>query len=548
MSSLVKSCVDKGPEMTKLDMGKHPHLVDSDLFRILRHMPKMGVGGPWVSGGSVWRTFNKEPLVNCDIDIFFRSKAQFEEISRRMGSLPFVNNVISETKKKWNTLYKYHVNEGKNFNKTVDVQFINMSYFSSLPKLMNSFDFTVCQFGWDGSTFYVGQTSIDDLTKKKIVLWKIAKPKSLLRHLTKYLSNGFTIPSEETYKLAYNLINMPCWVKTSGAEYGDEDDEFSEKMKKPWNGGGDLLTADDGWEGYGYAPRIAQAGNIYGGLPPTAPRTRTNRTTTRRPARVEVEEEAPQWATANRNDNVTVHGENGHLNTATGQLEPNVGGHYAQAAHAGYVNRNIATGQWEAAAAGTYGDDVGVVVGQHPVNPATVEIDINALRERLANMPGLEEVAQPQPVPEPQVPQFYLPETHRPLTIREVVGGDVAVREVINNDRDIANEAMHVLRAEGELINRVGETERDQYTRILHRAEEVMERIENHGHIRPPDFVQDTPAVGRDVADDFLGWPWNMPTVVNTPVLDTPALDDNIAREMFAEVAEDPLGLGDLTE
>lgn len=246
MSSKLKACFGPDPGMAKLDLSNYPHLVDSELFRILKHLPSMDSGGPWIAGGSLWRTLNKEPLINCDIDVFFRNKEQFEAISRKIRSLPFVNNILRETRKKWNTIYKYHVNEGNTFNKTVDIQFINMAHYSSLAKLLSSFDFTVCQFGWDGKNLLAGSTSLEDLDKKQLVFYKITKPKSLIRHLHKYLSNGFTISSKETKCLAYQLIEMDCWAKTEGGQYEDEDCSKNEKMKMPY------VEEDAPWEGGGY--------------------------------------------------------------------------------------------------------------------------------------------------------------------------------------------------------------------------------------------------------------------------------------------------------
>jgi len=264
MSNTISTSIswkDPEPAMATINLTDYPHIAESDLFRVLHHFPTLSEGGPWIAGGSLWRTFNKEPLEKCDIDVFFKSKKQFEELTIKMRSFPYVKNVISETKKKWNTLYKYHVNEGKKFNKTVDIQFINVAHYSSLAKLLNSFDFTVCQFGWDGKNFLTGKTSVDDLSKKQIVFWSISKYKSLMRHLHKYLSNGFTVSSDQTKFLAYSLNNSDCWAKSKSGDY-DEDDKSCEKMKVPFNHDPLFVPCvraevetDGNWEGYGYVNR-----------------------------------------------------------------------------------------------------------------------------------------------------------------------------------------------------------------------------------------------------------------------------------------------------
>ncbi len=141
--------------MKTLNLADFSHIPTSDLFRVLKHLPKLSGGGPWVAGGSVWRTINNEPLNGCDIDIFFPSKKQYEEHCRMMNAYPYVNNILNEKKNKYNTTYTVHVNEGK-FDKTIDVQLIGMYYNRCLDLLLDTFDFSVCQFGFDGRDIRMG--------------------------------------------------------------------------------------------------------------------------------------------------------------------------------------------------------------------------------------------------------------------------------------------------------------------------------------------------------------------------------------------------------
>ena len=179
----------------KLDLEKYPHIKTSELFRILKCLPKLDRGGPWVAGGSVWRTVNNEELKDCDVDIFFICKEQYEEMCQKMYGYPFVNNVLSEKRTKWNTTYQIHVNEGK-YDKTINVQFIGMSYHNRLDKLLNSFDFPVCQFGYDGKDILIGNKSLSDLEKRQLSINRVNHPKTSLKHMLKYLNNGFVLPPE----------------------------------------------------------------------------------------------------------------------------------------------------------------------------------------------------------------------------------------------------------------------------------------------------------------------------------------------------------------
>src|SRR5258708_38972470 len=94
--------INEKPKMKNLDLTLYPHIQDSDLFKIMKFLPKCDVGGPWIAGGSVWRTIFNEPLKNCDIDLFFSSQQQFEIACLQMSAYPFVRNILQETKNKYN--------------------------------------------------------------------------------------------------------------------------------------------------------------------------------------------------------------------------------------------------------------------------------------------------------------------------------------------------------------------------------------------------------------------------------------------------------------
>lgn len=232
---------ESAPRTNVLDMSQYPHIKDSDLFRVLKQLPPLSVYGPWVAGGSVWRTINKEPLEKCDIDIFFQSQEQHDEVVRKMNSLPHSNNIVKETKNKWNTVYKCHIHERKFFDKTIDVQFINMNFHPNLESLLDSFDLSVCQFGYDGESLRFGTKSLEDLAAKRIRLHSLRLPKTMLKHLHKYLSNGFTISSEETRELTYRLMTMNCWKNSDKPDYDDGDEKEKGESKayiSPFSGGG----------------------------------------------------------------------------------------------------------------------------------------------------------------------------------------------------------------------------------------------------------------------------------------------------------------------
>lgn len=221
MSNLKSCSVSIKSNVNTLNLSDYPHLPNTDLFRFLKELPPLDSTGPWVAGGSVWRSINNEPLDNCDIDIFFQNKEQYEAGCRRMNSLPFVNHIINETKHKYNTVYKFHVSKGKTYNKTIDVQLMRTDLHPSLDQLLESFDFSVCQFGYDGKNLFMVNGALDDLSKKKLVVRRISRPKSMVKHMLKYMDNGFTISDNQIKYLLNQFVDNDIWKKFDNDDYDE---------------------------------------------------------------------------------------------------------------------------------------------------------------------------------------------------------------------------------------------------------------------------------------------------------------------------------------
>lgn len=228
------------PFAKPLNLADFPHVHTSDLLKIANYLPKCGVGGPWIAGGSVWRTVNNEPLNKCDIDVFFHDKEQLNDAMTQMDGYPLVRNILQKTKNKFNTTYKIHANRGV-FNKTIEVQFIHMKFHKSLDALLQSFDFTVCQFAWNGENIYAAPKSIDDLKSRLLRIYKTGNPKSLFQHMLRYMENGFTLQNDETKKLISNILSLNPWDKAYMKGYNDSYEKDTEKY-----GGYDIAGYDTG--------------------------------------------------------------------------------------------------------------------------------------------------------------------------------------------------------------------------------------------------------------------------------------------------------------
>jgi len=146
---------------------------DSELFRILHHLPKPEENGPWLAGGSVWKAIENLPL-DCDIDFFFKDETQYEEYLRKLKSIPYVYHIVTEKQNKYNITFGYHIYE-KGYNKTVPLQLISFKFWNTLEELLEGFDFTVCQFGFNGRQLYTGDTALEDLRTRTIKFNNMAR-------------------------------------------------------------------------------------------------------------------------------------------------------------------------------------------------------------------------------------------------------------------------------------------------------------------------------------------------------------------------------------
>jgi len=172
---------------------------DSELFTVLKRLPKPEAEGPWIAGGSVWKAIEGIPL-DCDIDFFFSSPQQFEVYLGMMRGVPYSTKILKESSNGYNTTFDFHIYERGKINKIQKIQFVCAVFCETPLKLIDSFDFTVCQFAFDGKTLYTGNDSFVHLKERKIVFHNIRDIYATTAHLKKYVDRGFNIPSEESEK------------------------------------------------------------------------------------------------------------------------------------------------------------------------------------------------------------------------------------------------------------------------------------------------------------------------------------------------------------
>lgn len=94
------------------------------------------------------------------------------------------------------------------------IQIIRTRFYDSISDVIDSFDFTVCQFGLSNSDVCFNPVSMLDLVRKRLVLHRMTFPSSTIRRLIKYANKGY-------YACGGSLIDMVEKIKESKPE----DDE-----------------------------------------------------------------------------------------------------------------------------------------------------------------------------------------------------------------------------------------------------------------------------------------------------------------------------------
>ncbi len=152
------------------------------LMKLMEGLPAVSPTGPWIAGGAIRRTLLQEPL-SSDVDYFFRDEAQASAFG---GNMEVAGGWIISTRDQVTT-YGIKVDD-----KTVIVQAITLAYYPTLEDALDSFDFTITQFGYDGADLVCGQFSLWDLARKRLALHKLSFGVSTVRRLLKYTRQGFT--------------------------------------------------------------------------------------------------------------------------------------------------------------------------------------------------------------------------------------------------------------------------------------------------------------------------------------------------------------------
>lgn len=157
---------------------------ETTLSGILDDLPILSANGPWLAGGALRRTIQgKEP--DSDFDFFFKDANQLSSFEAELMEKGLLK--VKETEH--HLQYSGRVGSSE---RSRDIQLIRFKFYQDAEEVVESFDFTICQFAFDGTDLITGDFSLWDLGRKRLAVHKITFPVSSMRRVLKYTRQGFT--------------------------------------------------------------------------------------------------------------------------------------------------------------------------------------------------------------------------------------------------------------------------------------------------------------------------------------------------------------------
>lgn len=189
----------------------------------LDRLPSVAPEGPWVAGGSVRRLVSGLAQ-DGDFDFFFRDQPQlyaFVEDMKKRGATVSSENDFNITLLLPSVKAKpIGENEFSKSGPELKVQAIRIAFHETLDAVLESFDFSICQCGFDGVDLLFGQWALFDIANRRLVPGKIRYGTSSLRRIIKYTQQGFTICGGGLANMLEQVVADPSIIQ-SDVEYID---------------------------------------------------------------------------------------------------------------------------------------------------------------------------------------------------------------------------------------------------------------------------------------------------------------------------------------
>lgn len=152
--------------------------------------------GPWLAGGAV-REYITNSIVK-DFDFFFKNQEQFDNFKTHLFNIGY------EVKYENEHNITMFCAETKYL-----IQLIKIKFFDTAEEVLDSFDFTICQFLTDGKKIMYPPFSMIDLFRKRLVVHKINYGVSTLKRIIKYTKKGYYLCGGATTALLQQIIDNP---------------------------------------------------------------------------------------------------------------------------------------------------------------------------------------------------------------------------------------------------------------------------------------------------------------------------------------------------
>ena len=184
---------------------------ETTLSVILADLPELSKQGPWIAGGALRRTLlGQEP--ESDFDFFFRDADQLEGFVTELVSAGMIK--VRET--------QHHVHyRGRVGGMDRDIQCIRFAFYKSAEEVIESFDYTLCMFAFDGETLTAGEYSLWDLGRGRLAVHKLTYPVASMRRLIKYTSQGFKACKGALSAILQQTARSPALLEQIDVEYVD---------------------------------------------------------------------------------------------------------------------------------------------------------------------------------------------------------------------------------------------------------------------------------------------------------------------------------------
>lgn len=201
----------------------HDDYEETDFAKALGRLPSISETGPWLAGGSVRRLITSKAQ-DSDFDFFFRDQAQFDAFCSDLKA----SGAVKINENDFNITFRLPASDPKPVDldtfegggSELKVQAIKIKFYETLETVLESFDFSLAQFGYDGERLVFGEWSLFDTASKRLVPEKISYGTSTLRRIIKYTKQGFTICGGGLANILEQVVDNPSIIQ-SKVEYID---------------------------------------------------------------------------------------------------------------------------------------------------------------------------------------------------------------------------------------------------------------------------------------------------------------------------------------